>query len=95
MPRVNTEVERIFEIRESFSASKRIAATFEDAYVWLDQMNVHLHPDETVGTIAFSSNGESKVRHLTWSDLIQLHRLFECLRNLEKDVADPDSERRQ
>lgn len=77
------EVGQFLMYLELVTTSKRIASPFEEAYQWLKETQTQLHPLETVGTIAFTSNGESKVNHLTWSDLNELHLSYQRLKNLE------------
>ena len=77
------EVGQVPMYLELVATSKRLASPFEEAYQWLMETETYLHPDETVGTIAFSSNGARKVNHLTWSELNELHLTYQRLNHLE------------
>lgn len=68
---------------ELVTTSKRIATPFEEAYQWLKETQTHLHPRETIGTIAFASKRKSRVNHLTWSDLTELHSAYQRLTKIE------------
>lgn len=68
---------------ELVTTSKQIATPFEDAYQWLKETQTHLDPRETVGTIAFTSKGKSRVNHLTWADLTELHSAYQRLNHIE------------
>ena len=72
--------------RQLTTGSRRIVDKFETAYAWIDGMHMNLHPDETVPTIAFTGDEGCRVDHLTWPDLVQLHKLFERLDRLEREV---------
>ena len=78
---------------ELVTASKRIASPFEEAYQWLRQRQNHLDPRETIGTIAFSSKGEVKLNHLTWSDVTELHLAYERIKNIEVLLRSRDVEK--
>ena len=80
------EVGQVPMYLELVTTSKQIASPFEEAYQWLMETQPYLHPDETVGTIAFSSNGARKVNHLTWSELNELHLTYQRLNHLEASL---------
>ena len=72
--------------RQLTASSRHIVDKFESAYAWIDGMRMNLHPDETVATIAFTGDEGCRIDHLTWQDLVQLHKLFERLSRLEREV---------
>ena len=73
------------------TTSKGIAEPFESAYQWLKRSNKDLHSQETVGTIAFTSNGECKIYHMTWSELVEVHSAYRRLERVEKLLKDRDA----
>jgi hypothetical protein len=83
MPISDEQFGQLLMCLELVLTSKRIAAPFEDAYQWLKETQTHLDLCETIGTIAFTSNGKIKVSHLTWSDLNELHSAYLRLNNIE------------
>jgi len=65
---------------EMVTTLKRIATPFEEAYQWLKETQTQLPSRET---IAFARKGKSRVNHLTWSDLAELHSAYQRLSNIE------------
>jgi len=91
---VDMEDHQVLVNRRLVMTSKRLAEPFEEAYQWMRQSGIQLDSRETVGTIAFSRKGETKVSHLTWSELIELHYAYERLDRIEKRLKARDSSRR-
>ena len=69
MASIDAEVEQVLLNLELVTSSKRIAEPFEEAYQWMNQLGVHLHPQETVGTLAFTIKHKCKMNHLKWSEM--------------------------
>lgn len=86
MATIDVEVEQALLNLELITTSKRIAAPFEEAYQWMIQLGVDLHPQETVGTLAFAGKGKRKVGHLTWAEIVSLHEAYERLNTIEKHL---------
>ena len=84
MASIDAEVQQVLLNLELVKTSKRIAEQFEEAYQWMSQLGIHLHPRETVGTLAFAGKGKRWVNHLTWSELMALHQAYEHLNQIEK-----------
>ena len=83
MASIDAEVDQAMLNLELVRTSKWIAEQFEEAYQWMSQLGIHLHPRETVGTLAFAGKGKRWVNHLTWSELMALHQAYERLNAIE------------
>ena len=84
MASVDDNVDEILAQRELLRSSKFIAKPFEAAYQWMKQQDLNLDSRETVGTIAFSGKGESKISHVTWSELVSIHDAYQRFDRLER-----------
>ena len=82
MASIDAEVDQT--LLELVRTSKRIAEPFEEAYHWMMQFGVQLHPQEIVGTLAFASKGKRKTKHLIWSEVISFHQAYERLGEIEE-----------
>ncbi len=65
----NAELEKVLLNLELVLTSKHIAAAFEEAYRCMNQLDIDLHPQETVGTLAFTIKHKCKMNHLRWSEM--------------------------
>lgn len=99
MATIDAEVEQVLLNLELIAISKRTAEPFEEGYQWMIELGIDLHPQETVGTLAFAGKGKRKVGHLTWAEVMSLHQAYERLnaieeylkaRELEKHLVVPD-----
>ena len=79
----DAEVDQASLNLELVTTSIRIAEPYEKAYQWMATFGSQMHPQETVGTIAFSNNGENKVSHLTWAELVSHHQAYQRLIAIE------------
>ena len=87
MASIDAEVDQT--LLELVRTSKRIAEPFEEAYQWMMQLGDHLHPQESIGTLAFASKGKRKVAHLTWAEVMSLHQACERrLNEIEKHFVE-------
>lgn len=93
MAGVDAEDRQVLVNRSLVTTSKWLVEPFEEAYQWMRQLGIGLDSRETVGTIAFSGKGEVKVSHLTWSELVELHRAYERLIEIEKLLKDCDTKK--
>lgn len=84
MAGIDDNVDDVLVQRELVQTSKRIGKPFEAAYQWMKQQNINLDSRETVGTIAFSGRGKSKVSHVTWAELVDIHNAYIRLDSLER-----------
>lgn len=84
MARIDEAVDEVLVQRELLRSSKCIAKPFEAAYQWIKQQNINLDSRETVGTISFSGDGECKVSHVTWSQLVDVHNAYKRFDSLER-----------
>ena len=93
MSGVEVESDRVLMSPKLVSTLKSTAEPFEEAYQWISRLDVHLNPRETVCTIAFASKGIRKISHLTWSELLDLHRSYEQLKKIEQEIGTRTSTR--
>lgn len=84
MAGVDQLADEVLVQRELIRSSKFIAEPFEVAYQWMKKQDLNLDSRETVGTIAFSGKGKSKISHVTWSELVSIHDAYERFDRLER-----------
>ena len=86
MKKFDAEVDQASLNLDVVTTSIRIAEPYEKAYQWMVKLGSRMHPQETVGTVAFSNNGESKVSHVTWAELVSHHQAYQRLIAIEQHL---------
>lgn len=78
------EIQTILSNLSMISQSRQATEPLHDTYVWLSEAGKNLHPDEMVATVVCTLQGETKMDHLRWSDLVNLHQIHLELCKLEQ-----------
>lgn len=86
MPIQNPAIDELLTKLELVSTSKRLTEPYEAAYHWIRGSGVRLHPNETVCTIVFTSNGDTMVKHLAWQEIVSLHDAHDRILELEGKI---------
>ena len=76
--------ERADELREELvSALRGFIHAIEDGYQWMSLRETQLHPEETVASLVFACNGDSRIFDLTWNEIRRIRRVNTLLRDVE------------
>lgn len=76
--------ERADELREELVSELRaFIHAIEDGYQWMSLQEAQLHPEETVASLVFACNGDSRILHLTWNEIRRIQGINTLLRDVE------------
>lgn len=76
--------ERADELREELvSALCGFIDAIEDGYQWMSVQETQLHPEETVASLVFACNGDSRIFDLTWNEIRRIQGINTLLRDVE------------
>lgn len=80
----NREIKAILANLGTISQARQSTEPLHETYLWLSESGKHLHPDEMVATVVCTLQGETKIDHLRWGDLVNLHEIHLQLCKLEQ-----------